>query len=91
MENGKTSLANDHFILENNLLLAFRGREGQACMLEQLSASTAISLLGAVRLLNIPKLITQNCSELSSDATAAFCEVLHLPGLLQGSVGVWFF
>lgn len=54
-------------------------------MLKQLSTTTAITLVGAVWLLNIlSPLVIHNCSELNSDATAAFCEVLHLPVLFCG-------
>lgn len=55
-------------------------------MLKQLSTTTSISLVGAVWLLNtLSLLVTHNCSKLHSDATAAFCEVLHLLVLF------WFF
>lgn len=49
-------------------------------MLKRLSTTPANRLVGAVWLLNILNpLVTHHCSELISDVTPAFCEVLQLP------------
>lgn len=53
IQHRKTHLANDHVILENTYCCLSE----ETCMLKQLSMTTAMSLAGAVRLVNILSLL----------------------------------
>lgn len=53
IQHGKTHLSTDHVILENTYCCLSE----ENCMLKQLSTATAMSLAGAVRLVNILNLL----------------------------------
>lgn len=60
IENGKTRLGPDHFIVES---VCWLSAGGTACVLKQLSISTAMSSVRALWFVNILKpLVTHNCS-----------------------------